>query len=92
MTREWKLEVPTLCPHLSPGDSPYAYAILVDQVDLGSFSCESYGAVVTTPATGDRAQVEHITVSPQRIRQLMELLIRCQVGPTHLRDVVDDWL
>lgn len=92
MTREWKLDLPTLYPHLSTENSPYEYTILVDQVDLGSFSCESYGAAVTTPATGDRAQVANITVSPQRIEALMELLIRCQVGPTHLRDVVDDWL
>lgn len=92
MTREWKLDLPAVYPHLATEDSPYDYAILVDQVDLGSFSCESYGAVVTAPATGDRAQVANITVDPDRIDRLMELLVRCQVGPTHLRDVVDDWL
>ena len=48
--------------------------------------------MVTAPATGDRAQVANITVDPDRIDRLMELLVRCQVGPTHLRDVVDDWL
>lgn len=92
MTREWKLDLPDLYPDLAVESSSYEYAILVDQVDLGSFSCESYGAAVTAPATGDRAQVRNITVDPDRIDQLMELLIRCQVGPTHLRDVVEDWL
>ncbi len=92
MRRELTPDPPALCPRLAPESSPYEYAILVDQVELGSFSCESYGAVVTAPATGDRAQVAHITVSPQRIEALMELLIRCEVGPTHLRDVVEDWL
>lgn len=92
MTREWKLDLPSLYPHLSPARNPYEYAILVDQVDLGSFSCESYGAAITAPDTGDRAQVANITVDPRRIDQLMELLVRCQVGPAHLRDVVDDWL
>jgi len=85
------LDIPTLYPSL-PAEVPYDYAILVDQVEGGAFSCESYGAAVTSRATGERAEVRHITVSPQRIDELMETLVRCQVGPTHLRDVVEDWL
>lgn len=89
--RELKLDVYSLYPDLK-ADGPYDYAILVDQVDVGAFSCESYGAQVTARTTGDRASVPNITVSASRIDQLMELLVRGQVGPCHLRDVIDDWL
>lgn len=89
--RELKLDVFSLYPDLgAPG--PYDYAILVDQLNVGPFACESYGAQVVNRATGDCSQIPNITVSATRIDQLMELLVRNQVSPCHLRDVVDDWL
>lgn len=89
--RELKLDLYSLYPDMkTPG--PYDYAILVDELDVGPFACESYGACVTSRATGDRAEVPNITVSATRIDQLMELLVRNQVGPIHLGDVVEDWL
>lgn len=89
--RELKLDLYSLYPTLK-ADGPYDYSILVDQVEAGAFSCESYGALVINRVTGDRAEVANITVSTSRIDQLMELLVRNQVGPLHLRDVVEDWL
>lgn len=89
--KELKLDLPSLYPSLEDAGA-YDYAILVDQVDVGTFSCESYGVSVTSRATGERADVPNITVSVPRIDALMELLVRNQVGPIHLRDVVDDWL
>lgn len=89
--RELKLDLFSLYPDL--GDQgAYDYSILVDQVDVGAFACESYGAAVTSRRTGERSVVPNITVSIPRIDELMELLVRNQVGPAHLRDVVDDWL
>lgn len=89
--RELKLDLYSLYPEMkTPG--PYDYSILVDELDVGSFACESYGACVTSRTTGDRAEVPNITVSATRIDQLMELLVRNQVGPIHLGDVVEDWL
>lgn len=70
----------------------YDYAVLVEEVGVGSFACESYGVRVTDLGTGEEARVENITVSTQRIGELCALLARNQVGPTHLRDVVEDWL
>ena len=89
--RELKLDVYSLYPDMKT-DGPYDYAILVDELDVGPFACESYGARVTNRSTGDRAEVANITVSATRIDQLMELLVRNQVGPVHLGDVVEDWL
>lgn len=64
--RELKLDVFSLYPDLNaPG--PYDYAILVDQLDVGPFSCESYGAQVVNRTTGDCSQVPNITVSVTRI-------------------------
>ena len=88
--REWKLDLPSLYPDLQ--GSSYDYAILVDEIQSGAFACESYGAAVTDRATGERAAVADITVSMPRIDALMERLVRGQVSPVHLRDVVDDWL
>ena len=89
--RELKLDVYSLYPELK-AEGPYDYAILVDELDVGPFACESYGAQVTNRSTGERSEVANITVSATRIDQLMELLVRGQVSPVHLGDVVEDWL
>lgn len=89
--RELKLDLYSLYPDMKP-EGAYDYSILVDQVEVGAFSCESYGVSVTSRITGERAAVPNITVSVPRIDELVEKLVRNQVGPIHLRDVVDDWL
>ena len=89
--RELKLDLYSLYPDLK-AEGTYDYSILVDQVEVGAFSCESYGVSVTSRVTGERAAVPNITVSVPRIDELVEKLVRNQVGPIHLRDVVDDWL
>lgn len=88
--REIKLDIRSLWPNV--GQGPYEYSILVDEVAAGQFRCESYGVSVKCPSTGESAQVKDITANPKRIDDLCELLARNQVGPTHLRDVIDDWL
>ena len=65
----------------------FQYYILVD----GGLSCESYGVKVAGP-DGEEASVPNITVSVERIDQLLELLRRNCVSPVTLRDVVLDWL
>ena len=89
--RELKLDLYSLYPELK-SEGVYDYAILVDELNVGAFACESYGAQVTSRATGDYSRVRNITVSASRIDQLMELLVRNQVGPVHLKDVMEDWL
>ncbi len=70
----------------------YTYSILVDEMDVGPFSCESYGVKIREGADGEVAVVPHVTTSIPRIDELMELLIRNTVTPAGLRDVIDDWL
>jgi hypothetical protein len=89
--RELKLDLRSLYPDLAEEGS-YDYSILVEQVKAGSFACECYGVQVTFRATGERAQAPNVTVSARRIDELMERLVRNQVGPIHLQDVIDDWL
>lgn len=88
--RELKLDIHALWPGI--GEGPCDYSILVDEVEQGRFLCESYGVGVTCRATGESMRVKDVTISPGRIEELCELLVRNQVGPAHLRDVVDDWL
>ncbi|MCI9403244.1 MAG: hypothetical protein HFF04_06195 [Oscillospiraceae bacterium] len=89
--RELRLDIHSLYPDLEDC-GPYDYSILVDEVGVGSFACESYGVQITSHRTGERAAVPNITVSVPRIDELVEKLIRNQVSPIHLRDVVEDWL
>ena len=68
------------------------YYVLVDELELGKdMLCESYGVKVTAP-NGEEASVRNLTVRPERIDSLLELLRRNQVPPVALRDVIDDWL
>ena len=70
----------------------FQYYILVDEMELsGGLSCESYGVKVAGP-DGEEASVPNITVSVERIDQLLELLRRNCVSPVTLRDVALDWL
>lgn len=70
----------------------YNYSILIDEMDVGRFSCESYGVKIAEVPAGHTAMVAHVTTSIPRIDELMELLTRNTVTPTGLRDVIDDWL
>ena len=74
------------------GKGRYVYSILVDEMDVGRFFCESYGVSIRDAVTGQRAAVPNVTASIPRIDELMELLIRNEVTPVTLRDVIDDWL
>ncbi len=89
--RELKLDVYSLYPGLTDL-GPYDYAILVDEVAAGGFLCESYGVRITSRASGEHSEVANVTISASRIDELMDLLVRNQVSPIHLQDVVADWL
>ncbi len=69
----------------------YRYSILVDEMEAGGLSCESYGLKAEGP-DGSCVEIPHITVSAARIDALVELVQRNQVSPVILRDVVEDWL
>lgn len=69
----------------------FRYYVLVDEMDVGGLCCESYGVKVTAE-DGEEAQVRNITVRPDRIDELVDLLRRNAVPPVALRDVVEDWL
>ena len=45
-----------------------------------------------TEVGGEQAAVSGITTARQRVQGLLDGLIRGQVTPVALRDVVDDWL
>ena len=68
------------------------YSILIDEMDVGAFSCESYGLRVEDRARGEGASVPHITCSISRIDELCELVLGGGVSPTELSEVVQDWL
>lgn len=69
----------------------YDYSILIGEMDVGRFCCESYGVKVAQQG-GPSASVANITCSPERIDELAGLLLQHAVTPACLEDVVQDWL
>ena len=69
----------------------FDYSILIGEMDVGAYACESYGIKVAEQG-GEQACVENITCSASRIDELSGLLTRNGVTPTALYDVVSDWL
>lgn len=69
----------------------YDYSILIGEMDVGRFSCESYGVKVAQRG-GPSASVPNITCNVGRIDELSRLLLDNQVTPAALEDVVQDWL
>ena len=70
----------------------YDYSILVDEMDVGPYSCESYGLRIAEQGSGEECRVPHITCSISRIDELSRLVVDGGVTPVTLADVVADWL
>ena len=69
----------------------YDYSILIDEMDVGSYACESYGVKIAEQG-GPEASAPNVTCSAARIDELSGLLLRNGVTPTTLQDVLSDWL
>lgn len=69
----------------------FDYSILIGEMSVGAYSCESYGVKVAEQGGGE-ACVENITCSASRIDELSGLLTHNGVTPAALHDVVSDWL
>lgn len=70
----------------------FDYYILVGEMDVGQFFCESYGVKVSQQGTEDQCSVPNVTTSAARIDSLMELLMESGVTPISLPEVIQDWL
>ena len=69
----------------------YDYSILIGEMDVGPYACESYGVRISEQG-GGQASVPNITCSASRIDELSGLLVRNGVTPAALNDVLSDWL
>ena len=69
----------------------FDYSILIGEMDVGSYACESYGVKISEQG-GEQACVPNITCSASRIDDLSDLLVRNSVTPAALNDVLSDWL
>ena len=88
--RELFLQTLTL-PDESGKQRSYDYSILIGEMDVGPFSCESYGIRVAERG-GTEASAPNITCSAARIDELSELLLKNEVTPTTFHDILADWL
>lgn len=70
----------------------WRYGLLVEDIEVDGFHCESYGMMVTDEATGEEARCRHVTVNAQEAMELLRLLVSNAVTPVTLADVVEDWL
>lgn len=67
------------------------YRVLVNSISEPVFY-ESYGVQISIPKTGEREAVQDITVLPERIWKLAQVLIRNSVTPCTLKEVIEDWI
>ena len=70
----------------------FDYAILIGEHQTGSFFCESYGVKIAERGSDNSSVVPDVTTRISRIDELMELLLRYEVLPGNLLDVIVDWL
>lgn len=70
----------------------WTYTLLVEDIEVDGFHCESYGILVCAPDTGEKVAVRHITVNGAEALVLLERVARLAVSPVTLRDVVEDYL
>lgn len=70
----------------------WRYGLLVEDIQVDGFYCESYGVAVTDSLTGERAQRRHVTVNATEALALLGALARGTVTPVSLEEVVEDWL
>ena len=80
-----------ILPDESGREHSYDYSILIGEMDVGPFFCESYGVRVAERG-GAEASAPHVTTSAARIDELSELLLRNAVTPATFHDVLADWL
>lgn len=70
----------------------WRYGLLVEDIEVDAFQCESYGMVIQDEVSGEKSQVRHITVNAQEAVSLLGLLAQNAVTPCTLADVVEDWM
>lgn len=85
---DWK----TLVRSRKPLEHRWRYGLLVEDIEVDGFHCESYGMIVTDEIVGESAQCRHVTVNAKEALELLNLLVQNAVTPVTLRDVVEDWL
>ena len=75
----------------SGGRMTCLYQILVRDVPP-PVCCESYGIRITDKDSGESEEGPDITIFPEDIQVLAQMLLQGGVTPCTLRDVVEDWL
>lgn len=87
-TMEWMQER----TETSAQTKQWHYALLVEDIEVDGFHCESYGIMARDPDSGEESVVRHITVNGAEALALLERVARLAVSPVTLRDVVEDYL
>lgn len=70
----------------------WRYGLLVEDIEVDGFHCESYGVAVTDTLTGESERRRHVTVNAKEALELVSTLARGAVSPVNLPEVVEDWL
>lgn len=85
---DWRMEK----QQPQPAQCRWRYGLLVEDIEVDGFHCESYGMTVTDSVTGESARCRHVTVNAKEALELLDTLVRGAVGPVSLAEVVEDWL
>ena len=70
----------------------YDYYITIDEMEVGSYACESYGIRIVRQDGAESEEVHNVTCCIARIDELCELILNSGVTPSTLRVIISDWL
>lgn len=70
----------------------WRYALLVEDIEVDGFHCESYGILIVDQNSGAETAVRHITINATQALELLNMTARLAVSPSTLNDVVEDFL
>ena len=68
----------------------FRYSLLTELEGESRFCCEIYGIRITSDR-GEDTQMPAVTTSRTEINALLAALVRNNVGPAGLADIVTDW-
>ncbi len=69
----------------------FQYFLLTNTTILDGIPYMDYGVMAQIPGS-EPVRIPHLTTDRTRIDELLSLLQTYMVSPSHLRDVIDDWL
>lgn len=70
---------------------PWPFKHMLAETDCPD-GVKSFDIIAVNQETGEAAKVANVTSDPEKAKTLLQKCVLSAVSPTHLHDVVEDWL